>query len=87
MNVVSVCGVNINNLRYPNDTALLTCNGKGRQDLVTAVNDTGRPHGMEMNVMKAKTIVFSISYQKPEIKSQLKESPLSNLKRCYILVI
>ena len=43
MKGVTVGGANISNLRYANDTALLACNEKDRQDLVTAVNDKGKP--------------------------------------------
>ena len=41
MKGVTVGGANINNLRYADDTALLTCNEKDLQDVVTAVNDKG----------------------------------------------
>ena len=49
MKGVTVGGANINNLRYADDTALLACNEKDLQELVTTVNDKGKPYGMEMN--------------------------------------
>ena len=47
-------GISINNLRYADDTALLTCDGKDLQELVTAVNDKGKPYGMEMNFTQGR---------------------------------
>ena len=61
MKGVTVGGANINNLRYADDTALLTCN---EEDLVTAVNDKEKRYWMEMNVMKTKTMVISRSNTK-----------------------
>ena len=84
MKEVAVGGDNINNLRYADDTALLTCNEKDLQDIVPAVNDKEKPYGMEMSVMKTKTMVISRSKQTPISTSQLKESPSSKLKRWYI---
>ena len=84
MKGVTVGGANINNLRYADDTALLACNEKDLQDLVTAVNDKGKPYGMEMNVMKTKTMVISRSKQAPKIKISVEGKPIEQLKRWYI---
>ena len=58
MNGVIVGEDNINNLRYDNDTALLTMKEYDLQDLVTAVNYKGKTYWMEMNATKTKTMVF-----------------------------
>ena len=59
MKGVTVGGTNISTLRYADDTALEECNEKDLQDLVTTVNDKGKPYGMEMNVMETNTMVIS----------------------------
>ena len=71
MKRVTVGGVNINNLRYTDDTVLLTCNEKDLQNLVTAVNDKGKPYGMEMNVMKTKAMLITRLKQTSKIKMSI----------------
>ena len=61
MKGVTAGGANMKNLRYADDTALLTCN---EEDLVTTVSDKEKPYGMEMNVMKTITMVISRSNTK-----------------------
>ena len=57
MNGVVIGGVNISNLRYPDDTALICFCPIDLQSLVTAVNDAVKPYGMEMNIIKTRTMV------------------------------
>ena len=59
MQGVMVGGVNINNLRYADDTALIAESAADLQELINAVNDKGKPYGMEMNVEKTKSMVVS----------------------------
>ena len=47
-----VGGVNINNLRYAENTALVAESAADLQELINAVNEKGKPYGMEMNVEK-----------------------------------
>ena len=54
MKGVVIGGVNINNLRYADDTAMITENTDDLQELLEAVNKAGKPYGMEMNVKKNK---------------------------------
>ena len=85
MKGVTVGGANINNLRYGDDIALLACNEKDLQDLVTAVNDKGKPYGMEMNVMKTKTMVISRSKQAPKINISVEGEPIEQVEKMVYL--
>ena len=58
MNGVNVAGVNINNLRYADDTV----------QLVTVINDKGKRYGMEMNITKTEGMVVSKKERVPEMK-------------------
>ena len=64
---VNVGGVNINNLRYADDTALLTETISDIQELVKTVNEKGKPYGMEMNIKNTKTMVVSRNVPVPAI--------------------
>ena len=66
---VSIGGVNINNLRYADDTALIAENEKDLQRLLDLVNEKGKIYGMKMNAKKTKTMLVSKSKQEfPSIK-------------------
>ena len=80
----TVGGANISNLRYADDTALLTCNEKDLQDLVTAVSDKGKPYGMEMNVMKTKNIIISRSRQAPKINISIQGKSIEQVENCMV---
>ena len=58
-NGVNIGGMNINNLRYADDTALLALNAADLQTQLKKVNKCGKPYGMEMNVVKTKSMVIS----------------------------
>ena len=51
--------ININNLSYVDDTVLLTEGTMFLQALLTAVIEKGKPYGMEMNIIKTKSMVIS----------------------------
>ena len=59
MKGINIGGVNINNLRYADDTVLLAEGPMYLQALLTAVNKKGKPYGMEMNIIKTKSMVIS----------------------------
>ena len=59
MKGVMVGGININNLRYADDTALVAESAADLQELISAVNEKGKPYGMEMNVEKTKSMAVS----------------------------
>ena len=51
--------MNINNLRYADDTVLVAEGPIFLQALLTAVNEKGKPYGMDMNIIKAKSMVIT----------------------------
>ena len=59
MKGVNIGGVNINNLRYADNTVLLAEGPMFLQALLTAVNEKGKPYGMGMNTIKTKSMVIS----------------------------
>ena len=62
---INIHGLNINNLRYADDTALITENQENLQKVVTKVREESSKAGLEMNVKKTKTMIIS---RKPEGK-------------------
>ena len=62
---INIHGTNINNLRYADDTALITDNQDNLQNLVTKVKEESGKAGLHMNVKKTKTMLIS---RKPENK-------------------
>ena len=85
MKGVTVGGININNLRYADDTVLPTCNEKDLQNIVTAVNDKGMRYGMEMNVMKTKTMLISRSKQTSKINISIEGNPIEQVEKMVYL--
>ena len=69
MTGITIGGANINNFRYADDTVLFTLSSKDLQSLVDKVNETGKPYGMEMNVVKTKAMVISKQIQAPKLTS------------------
>ena len=55
----SVGGRNISNLRYVDDTVLLSDTEECLQKLVTAAKEESEKAGLNMNVKKTKTMVIS----------------------------
>ena len=49
---VVIRGVNINNLRYADDTGLLAIDSGKLQDLINTVNEKGKEYGMSTNIKK-----------------------------------
>ena len=67
MKGVNIGGVNINNLRYADDKVLRAEGPMFLQALLTAVNEKGKPYGMEMNIIKTKSMVISRKKPVPNI--------------------
>ena len=59
MKGVNIGGVKINNLRYADDPVLLAEGHMFLQALLTAVNEKGKLYGMEMDIIKTKSMVIS----------------------------
>ena len=68
MKGINIGGVNIINLRYADDTVLLAEDPMFLQALLTAVNEKGKPYGMEMNIIKTKSMVISRKKSAPKIR-------------------
>ena len=76
MNGAMINGINIKNLRYADNTALLCLCPKNLQMLLDAYIKTGKPYGMEKNIKKTKTMVISMTSQSPRINITLEGSPI-----------
>ena len=64
---ITIHGLNVNNLRYADDTARLIADDKDNlQKIVNKVKEVSSKAGLEMNVKKTKTMLTS---RKPENKS------------------
>ena len=54
MKRVKIGGINLNNLRYIDDTALLCFYPTDLQELLNTVNKAGKTDGIVMNIIKMK---------------------------------
>ena len=68
MESMNVWGHNINNLRYADDASLLALGEQKLQNLLTTVNDKGKPYGMEINMKKTKSMVVGKKQETPNQK-------------------
>ena len=71
MKGVTLGGIKLNNLRHADDTALLCFCPTDLQYLLNAVNKTGKPCRMEMNIIKTKAMVVSKTTSIPKINITL----------------
>ena len=85
MNGVNVGGVNVNNLRYADDTVLLAENNTDLQELVTAINNKGKRYGMEINITKTKGMIVSKKEMVPEIKINIEGKNIQQVKEMIYL--
>ena len=76
----NVGGVNINDLRYADDTLLFAENNTDLQGVVTAINDIGKRYVMEMNIAKTKGMVVSKKETVREMKSNIEEESIQQVK-------
>ena len=85
MKGINIGGVNINNLRYADDTVLLAEDPMFLQALLTAVNEKGKPYGMEMNIIKTKSMVISRKKSAPKISISVEGKPIQQVDRMVYL--
>ena len=57
---ITIHGVNVNNLRYADDTALIADDKDNLQKIVNKVKEVSSKAGLELNVKKTKTMLTSI---------------------------
>ena len=79
MKRVIVGGSNIINNRYADDTALLTLCTTDLQDLVTEINNKGKPYGMEVNIKKTTTMVASKKQPVPKANITIDGTPIEQV--------
>ena len=70
MEGVIVGGVNINNLRYADDTVLLADSEGCLQTILNEVNEAGKAFNMKMNAKKTKTMITKKD-DKPRISTTI----------------
>ena len=56
---IKIAGRNINNLRYANDTTLVTENKEELKSLLMKVEEEGEKAGLELNIQKTKIMASS----------------------------
>ena len=81
MEGVNVGGHNINNLRYADGTTLLALEEQKLQNLLTTVNDKGKLYGMEINVMKTKSMVASKKQETPKVSIKLDGTAIEQVEK------
>ena len=85
MEGVNVGGHNINNLRYADDTSLLTLEEQKLQNLLNTVNDKGKLYGMEINVKKTKSMVASKKQETPKVSINLDGTAIEQVEKMVYL--
>ena len=85
MKGVNIGGVNINNLRYADDTVLLAEGPMFLLSLLTAVNEKGNSYGMEINIIKTKSMVISRKKSVPNISISVEGKPMQQVDRMVYL--
>ena len=81
MEGMNVGVLNINNLRYADATSLLALEEQKLQNLLTTVNDKGKPYGMEINVKKTKSVVASRKQETPKVSISLDETAIEQVQK------
>ena len=85
MKGVNIGGVNVNNLRYADDTVLLAEGPMFLQALLTAVNEKGKSYGMEMNIIKTKSMVISRKKPVPNISISVEGKAIQHVDKMVYL--
>ena len=85
MKGINIGGVNINNLRYTDDPVLLAEGPMILQALLTTVNEKGKPYGMQMNIIKTKSLVVSRKNPVPNNSISVEGKPIQKVDRMVYL--
>ena len=85
MKGVIIGGLNINKSRYADDTSLITSETADLQDLLTAVNNSGKPYGMEINVKKTRAMAVSNKSPAPRINISIDVPPIEQVSKMVYL--
>ena len=85
MKGVNIGIVNINNLRYADETVLLAEGPMFLQALLTAVNGICKPYDMKMNIIKTKSMAISRKEPVPNISISVEGKPIQQVDRMVYL--
>ena len=78
---VVIGGVNMNNLRYADDTGLLAIDSGKLQDLINTVNEKGKEYGMSINIKKTKVMVVTKNKVTPNAKIAIEGRAIEQVKK------
>ena len=68
---IKVGGVNVNNIRYADDTTLIADSQEKLQNLIDALHKESQKHGLNINVKKTKVMVITKEQQSPKIEMKI----------------
>ena len=77
---IGVGGVNVNNLRYADDTDLIAKNQEDLQALITQLDCVSKKFGMQINIKKAEVMVVSKNAEAPVCKILVDGSTLNQVE-------
>ena len=78
---MKIGGVNINNVRFADDTVLIAESEKSLQKLLDAVQKQCENFDKQINVQRTEVMVFSEKKQHPKIKVSLNGEILKQVNR------
>ena len=78
---INIQGLNVNNLRYADDTALLADDENKLQNIVTKVQIESSKAGLEMNVKKTKTMIISRDAENKKIEVRVNNEVLQQVNK------
>ena len=78
---VVIGAVNINNLRYADDTGLLALSSGKLQDLINIVNEKGKEYGMSINIKKTEVMVVTKKEVTPSAKITIEGRAIEQVKK------
>ena len=76
---VKIGGVNINNLRYADDTALLAENEAGLQNILNKVVTESEKKGLQINIKKTECMVISKKSTPPKCSLVINREEIKNV--------
>ena len=78
---ITIHGLNINNLRYADDTALIADDKDKLQDIVTMVQKESSKAGLEMNVKKTKTMLIARDVENKKVEIKVNDEILQQVNK------
>ena len=78
---ITIHGLNINNLRYADDTALIADDKDKLQNIVTMVQKESSKAGLEMNVKKTKTMLIARDVENKKVEVKVNDEILQQVNK------